>query len=79
MHITKVFWRDSEFFLECTIKTGIVTEAKHMIGLGDIHFIGNGFFAKEKPFFCDKLMNRKSDVLLEYMGNMIFAHIKFLG
>ena len=60
-------------------KTGVVTEAEGLIGFGDTHLSENGFPAKGKPFFCNVLVNRQSQIILEYMGNVVFADKKFSG
>ena len=79
MHVPEIFGRNPVFFFECPVKTGVVTEAEGLIGFGDTHLSENGFPARGKPFFCNVLVNRQYQIILEYMVNVVFADKKFSG
>ena len=72
-----VFFRgDTVLLFKCPIETGIVSESIGLANVRNGHTGAKRLFAQTEAFFCNILMNRKPQIFLKYMGNVVFADIK---
>ena len=67
---------DTVLLFECPEKAGVVLEAVLEIHMADGVVGQYGVLAGVKPLFQDVLVERNAHVVLEYVGNMVFAHIE---
>ena len=63
-------------FFECPEKAGVVLEAVLEVNMADGLVGQYGVLAGVKPFFQDVLVERDTHVVLEDVGDMVFAHIE---
>ena len=63
-------------FFECPEKAGVVLEAVLEINMADGLVGQYSVLAGVKPFFQDVLVERNPHVVLEDVGDMVFAHIE---
>ena len=71
--------RHPELFLKRPEKAGIILKPVHKTGFADTRAAADRVPAHPNPFFQDELVDGKPQICLKYMGNMVFADIKFPG